>query len=726
MAEPVRFHSDLYRRDAVRHVVEQYRKRATIGVVDTGADIAVRVETLGPDGDDAHAVSGELCNAALSATVRTLRQAGRDDAHGDEPADDAADPPPWGLLVPFAEGSAIGLGWEIASLGPIRGGAAMLLLRHEGGDTARVGVRRNGGTPVGVAHTEHLDFVLMNGGGGGAPTDVPIAKALCVLADALGRPAHEPAQADLLGRLRPHAEAAAPRARPAGVDGQRRIVPQIDVEARVVAFELDEAGVGRLAIADAVLAFADRCYVLLTRPDPARIGVQLRLRDDASADAVRALARDVTRALNQRVRGGGASGASDARPAAPGPLGAVDLDALLAELEAADPSRLGIDVRPRRGPGHQKFRVLNIRGTGACNSECVFCIEKFNPTHRVMPKADATRDLIASSAGSYDMLFFAAGEPTIHPKLFEYVELAKEVGFSAFGMSSHFRTFADPRFALRTLQAGFRYFDISLHAADATTQLEVNPIGDDGDSLWEALKGLAVLYRIADALDVGINVTHKIVVSRLNATRLEEIFRATYDRGVRHFILQPVRALGLEPALQAKLAIDEEDALPHVNAFLQRTEALDATIKPYGYSRQRLYAGIHVETEQNRVKNVYGKLPPPAEAAPAPAASTPRPADARHWVRVGTASRGSFAFASDGTAPVLDDGLRNGVDLPFGCRMGSCGMCCARLVEGRVDQRDQIFLSEEQVTQGYVLMCQARPLSDVVVQVCSDEEIDRL
>jgi hypothetical protein len=28
--------------------------------------------------------------------------------------------------------------------------------------------------------------------------------------------------------------------------------------------------------------------------------------------------------------------------------------------------------------------------------------------------------------------------------------------------------------------------------------------------------------------------------------------------------------------------------------------------------------------------------------------------------------------------------------------------------------------------QGFVLMCQARPLSDVVVQVCTDDEIDQL
>ena len=151
-----------------------------------------------------------------------------------------------------------------------------------------------------------------------------------------------------------------------------------------------------------------------------------------------------------------------------------------------------------------------------------------------MPPTAATRQLIVDGAGQFDMLFFASGEPTIHPKLFDYVELARSVGFTRFGMSSHFRTFADPRFALKTLQAGFEFFDIALHAADKDSQLEVNPIDDEGRSLWEALKGLANLFRLADVLGIRISVTQKIVASRLNVTQLEPIFRATYMNRLSH------------------------------------------------------------------------------------------------------------------------------------------------------------------------------------------------
>jgi ferredoxin len=66
------------------------------------------------------------------------------------------------------------------------------------------------------------------------------------------------------------------------------------------------------------------------------------------------------------------------------------------------------------------------------------------------------------------------------------------------------------------------------------------------------------------------------------------------------------------------------------------------------------------------------------------------------------------------------------VNLNYGCRMGSCGSCSARLLEGRVDQSSQIFLTDEQIQQGFVLLCQARPLSDVVVKLCTEDVIDEL
>jgi ferredoxin len=730
MSESVRFHTDLYRRDALELAAEKYRQTLRVELADSGADVLARFEPLGA-GEDLQALRDEFCTEAFSATAKRLREA----TNGQESAASASDEPAWGLLAPFGEGTVLGLGWVLESVSPIRGGTATVVLRHEQSGIARVAIRRNSGVPMGVAHTDHLDFLLMNGGGGQLETQGSVGRVLLALARGLQKYGNGEPDAALLTALSAHTEKQ-PQS-PTGKNGvanapakTHRIAPQIDPDERIIVFDLNEAGISRLALYDAVLAFADRCHIFLTRTDANRIGMQIKPRGDVSEDELRVLVRDVTQALNRVVRKavtGSAPGVPDRHQGLPNLFRKrVDLDGLLAELESADPATFGVGYEAERGPGHENLRVLNVRGTGACNSDCIFCIEKFNPTHRPMLNADGTRQLILDSADKFDMLFFASGEPTIHPKLFDYVELAKSVGFTSFGMSSHFRTFSDPRFALKTLQAGFEYFDIALHAADVSGQLDVNPIGDDGRSLFEALKGLAVLLRLAEVLGVRISITHKIVVSRLNVTQLESIFQTTYERGVRHFIVQPVRSLGLASERQAKLEITEDEMLPYLNELLSQTEGLGAVIKPYGFSRQNLFSGGHVETEQNRVKNIYGKARIRDEGGSMPATVEERPTDGRHWIELRDQHANRFGFAADGSAPVLDDGLQKGVTLNFGCRMGSCGMCCGRLLEGRVDQSSQIFLSEEQIEQGYVLLCQARPLSDIVVQLCTDDEIDEL
>lgn len=722
MPEPIQFHTDLYRRDAVESAAEKYSRRARIELAVSGEHLVAHLEPLGRD-QDGQALLDEFCNEAFSATARQMRAADPRPAAEGESAT-----PPWTLLAPFAAGTPLALGWGIESLSPVRGGAATLVLQHAEHGRARVALRRNAGAPLGVAHTDEIDFMLMNGGSGGSRTEESVGRVLRALADTLRqRPAGEPDPTEVAA-LQPHSELQAPQGLRPGAAGEpgRRVAPHIDLDAHTIAFDVDEPGVSRLALYDAVLRFADRCSIFLSRTDEQRIGVRIRPRAGETPEALKSLAAEITRALNQVVRRGG--GGSDRHSGLPTlPTRGVELDTLLRELAAADAATLGLGYQAERGPGHEGLRVLNIRGTGACNSDCVFCVEKFDPAHRSMPKADATRQFILDNAGQFDMLFFASGEPTIHPKLFEYVELGRSVGFTSFGMSSHFRTFADPAFTLKILQAGFEYFDISLHAADRAGQLDVNPIGDDGASLDEALKGVAVLYRLADAIGVRISVTHKVVVSRLNVHDLDAIFRATYDRGVRHFIMQPVRSMNLDDQRQALLEIGEDEILPHLNAFLQTTEGLGATVKPYGFSRQHLFAGSHVESEQNRVKNVYGRMRGGGVRRDSPSQVEERPTDGRHWVEVRLSDSGHRRyFASTGKVPMLDEALERGFGLPFGCRMGSCGMCCARLIEGQVDQSGQFFLSEEQVRDGYVLLCQARPLSDVVVRLCTDDELDPL
>ncbi len=63
---------------------------------------------------------------------------------------------------------------------------------------------------------------------------------------------------------------------------------------------------------------------------------------------------------------------------------------------------------------------------------------------------------------------------------------------------------------------------------------------------------------------------------------------------------------------------------------------------------------------------------------------------------------------------ILDAGINNGMDLPYSCKGGVCSTCKAKLVEGEVDMDITHGLEDGEMEQGFILTCQAHPISDSV------------
>jgi len=61
--------------------------------------------------------------------------------------------------------------------------------------------------------------------------------------------------------------------------------------------------------------------------------------------------------------------------------------------------------------------------------------------------------------------------------------------------------------------------------------------------------------------------------------------------------------------------------------------------------------------------------------------------------------------------PILDAAQRVRADLPFACKGGVCGTCRAKVTAGEVEMRRNYALEEHEVAAGFVLTCQALPLS---------------
>lgn len=67
---------------------------------------------------------------------------------------------------------------------------------------------------------------------------------------------------------------------------------------------------------------------------------------------------------------------------------------------------------------------------------------------------------------------------------------------------------------------------------------------------------------------------------------------------------------------------------------------------------------------------------------------------------------------------VLDAALRLGYDAPHACQQAACGVCRGRVLAGQLGYEDDVKpygLFEQEIADGYVLLCMARPLSDAII-----------
>ena len=72
---------------------------------------------------------------------------------------------------------------------------------------------------------------------------------------------------------------------------------------------------------------------------------------------------------------------------------------------------------------------------------------------------------------------------------------------------------------------------------------------------------------------------------------------------------------------------------------------------------------------------------------------------------------GIFAFSlASGPEPGRDL-LDAGIDVPHSCREGHCGSCVATVVQGEVDMVACDILGPDDLRDGLILACQARPRS---------------
>jgi ring-1,2-phenylacetyl-CoA epoxidase subunit PaaE len=96
-----------------------------------------------------------------------------------------------------------------------------------------------------------------------------------------------------------------------------------------------------------------------------------------------------------------------------------------------------------------------------------------------------------------------------------------------------------------------------------------------------------------------------------------------------------------------------------------------------------------------------------------------------HEAKSGDAAQASIGIIRDGLRreitfyigqpSILDAASAAGLEVPYSCTSGVCGTCRAKVIEGKVRMERNFALDRKEVADGFVLTCQAHPLTERVV-----------
>lgn len=77
-----------------------------------------------------------------------------------------------------------------------------------------------------------------------------------------------------------------------------------------------------------------------------------------------------------------------------------------------------------------------------------------------------------------------------------------------------------------------------------------------------------------------------------------------------------------------------------------------------------------------------------------------------------------YTFDVEPGKTILEAGLDEGLNIPYSCQSGLCTACRGKLLSGEVKMEEDAGLSENEIKEGYVLCCSAKPTnSEVKIQI---------
>ncbi|MCU0442960.1 MAG: FAD-binding oxidoreductase [Bacteroidia bacterium] len=147
-----------------------------------------------------------------------------------------------------------------------------------------------------------------------------------------------------------------------------------------------------------------------------------------------------------------------------------------------------------------------------------------------------------------------------------------------------------------------------------------------------------------------------------------------------------------------------------------REDALFYTCGPADYMLMCKIVLLGMGFEANQIKKETFVLP--EDEADDDDDTVKIPTDTNTYTVHLHAGEKQYTLAVPYTETILDIGLKHGIDLPYSCKSGMCSTCVATRTNGTVRMDYNEVLTDSEVANGRILLCQSHPTSpDVIVTV---------
>jgi MoaA/NifB/PqqE/SkfB family radical SAM enzyme len=241
---------------------------------------------------------------------------------------------------------------------------------------------------------------------------------------------------------------------------------------------------------------------------------------------------------------------------------------VISTVEAQVERELQQDDLYRRGGASIPARIVRINFH--CNQACRFC---FVSTH--LPRADdgAIERAIEGIARERGVLVISGGEPTLNPRVVEYVELGKRLGASEIELQTNAMRLAENDLAARLRDAGVDQAFISLHGSKA----------EISDAVTEAPGTFVKTVRgIEAAVRAGIRTRLNFVFCQRNMADFPDYVGFVHGRWPEVTVVVSFVAGSTDVVpLTADLIPRYRDVLPHLAEGLRRARALGLPIEGF-------------------------------------------------------------------------------------------------------------------------------------------------